>query len=250
MLELRPYLGPRTAALSLRLPEEPPLPFLGGEAGERKGGWRLALTCWTGAAFEVLDGGGGDGCEDDDDGDEEEEEEEDAAAAAVAAAVAALPLPSPSLSCCSAASAQTPATAPSPSSCSAPPILGICGGHQLINLAFGGRLIQHLPQAVAHTGGKSHPIDIRNGRILRELFGEGRLDVNSWHHQAVPLDGLGQGLVATAFADDGIVEALEGTDPSRFLLGVQWHPERSPDPEHCRQLLGALIQAAAARVRG
>ena len=130
------------------------------------------------------------------------------------------------------------------------PILGICGGHQLINLAFGGRLIQHLPQAVAHTGGKSHPIDIRNGRILRELFGDGRLDVNSWHHQAVPLDGLGQGLVATAFADDGIVEALEGTDPSRFLLGVQWHPERSPDPEHCRQLLGALIQAAAARVRG
>jgi len=130
------------------------------------------------------------------------------------------------------------------------PVLGICGGHQLLNLACGGRLIQHLPQAAAHTGGKSHPIAIRGGRILRELFGEGRIEVNSWHHQAVPPDGLGQGLVATAFADDGTIEALEGTAPSRFLLGVQWHPERSPDPEHRRQLLGALIRAAAARTRG
>lgn len=127
------------------------------------------------------------------------------------------------------------------------PVLGICGGHQLINLACGGRLIQHLPQAAMHTGGQCHPITIRGGRILREIFGEGRIEVNSWHHQAVSADGLGRGLVATAMADDGTLEALEGTDPVRFLLGVQWHPERAADPDHRRRLLGALIRAAAGR---
>jgi len=124
------------------------------------------------------------------------------------------------------------------------PLLAICGGHQLLNLACGGRLIQHLPQAAAHAGPACHTVEIRGGRILRALFGEGRIDVNSSHHQAADPDGIGRGLVVTARAEDGTVEALEGTDPRRFVLGVQWHPERHADPEHRNRLFGAFVAAA------
>ena len=128
------------------------------------------------------------------------------------------------------------------------PVLAVCGGHQLINLACGGRLIQDLPQAGAHGGGKRHDVTIRDGRILRALYGEGRLEVNSWHHQAVPPDGIGKGLVVTACADDGAIEALEGTDPGRFLLGVQWHPERNRELPHLQLIFDAFIQAARSKI--
>jgi putative glutamine amidotransferase len=125
-------------------------------------------------------------------------------------------------------------------------VLGICGGHQLLNLAHGGKLLQHLPHAEAHGGGTIHAVTIRGGRILRGLFGESRIEVNSSHHQAVAPDGLGRGLAAVAFADDGTLEALEGEDHRRFLLGVQWHPERCRNPAHRRKLFGAFVQAAQA----
>lgn len=130
------------------------------------------------------------------------------------------------------------------------PVLAICGGHQLLNLACGGRLIQHLPQAERHVGNQRHGVTIHDGRILREIFGAGRIEVNSWHHQAADPAAIGQGLVITAHADDGTVEALEGRDPGRFLLGVQWHPERDDDAAQRRRIFEAFVQAVACSVGG
>ena len=123
------------------------------------------------------------------------------------------------------------------------PILAICGGHQLLALACGGKLVQHLPQADAHINNQQHHVIIRGGRILRELFGEGRIEVNSYHHQAASPDAVGTGLVVTALADDGTIEGLEGADPQRFVLGVQWHPERMEEA-HRRQIFEAFVRAA------
>jgi putative glutamine amidotransferase len=125
------------------------------------------------------------------------------------------------------------------------PVLAICGGHQLLNLACGGSLIQHLPQAAEHVGDATHAVNFCGGRLLRGLFGCDRIEVNSWHHQAAHPDAIGAGLVVAARTDDGIVEALEGVDPSRFLLGVQWHPERIRDLDHRRRIFSAFVEAAA-----
>jgi putative glutamine amidotransferase len=125
------------------------------------------------------------------------------------------------------------------------PILAICGGHQLLNLACGGALVQHLPQAAEHVGDTTHAVSLCGGRLLRGMFGVDRIEVNSWHHQAVRPDRVGSGLVVAARTDDGIIEALEGVDPSRFLLGVQWHPERIRDPDHRRRIFCAFVEASA-----
>lgn len=104
------------------------------------------------------------------------------------------------------------------------PVLGICKGMQLINICFGGDMVQHLETAAAHEyKGKDqfHTVFSHKGSIMEKLYGES-LVVNSAHHQGVELPG--KGLVYTQFAQDGVAEALE----HRFLpiLGVQWHPER------------------------
>ena len=105
------------------------------------------------------------------------------------------------------------------------PVLGICRGHQLMNVFFGGSLYQHLPNADVHTmtsaGDSVHEITALPGSILGKLYGE-RFFVNSSHHQGVKK--LGQGLVATAFWNDEYIEAFEHTEYPVF--GVQWHPER------------------------
>jgi putative glutamine amidotransferase len=110
------------------------------------------------------------------------------------------------------------------------PVLGICGGMQLINVAFGGTLIQDLPHQ--QPGARSHqqdtdrtqphhPVEVRAGSSLAESVGRGQLMVNSTHHQAVGV--VGPGLVVSAQAPDGVVEAVE--TPDGLVLGVQWHPE-------------------------
>jgi len=127
------------------------------------------------------------------------------------------------------------------------PVLGICGGEQLINIVCGGRLIQHLPQAERHAGPDCdtyHAVKICGGRLLRRIVGADDLKVNSRHHQAVDPKGLGHGLIVSARAEDGTIEAIEGNDEARFLLGVQWHPERLPGERSCAALFAALVEAA------
>ena len=105
------------------------------------------------------------------------------------------------------------------------PILGICRGMQLINVALGGTLIQDLPQEqkAFHCGGKAdmvHPLRALEGSVLHRLYGP-VFSVNSSHHQA--LGRLGRGLRATAWSESGFPEAVEL--PGYPLLGVQFHPE-------------------------
>ncbi len=111
------------------------------------------------------------------------------------------------------------------------PLLGICGGMQLLNVVAGGTLIQdiqrELPHAVDHEqkhdrAQPQHPVEIRDGTLLSELVGKGQVMVNSTHHQAVGKPG--KDVVISAVATDGVVEGIELRSAS-FALGVQWHPE-------------------------
>jgi putative glutamine amidotransferase len=121
------------------------------------------------------------------------------------------------------------------------PILGICRGIQLVNVAHGGNLHQHLPavpDTEQHlqkdfTGAPLQRVALTPGSRLAGAFGKAELTVNSFHHQAV--DRVGDGLEVAARSADGIVEALELADPDEaFVVAVQWHPEMCWDthPEH------------------
>ena len=102
------------------------------------------------------------------------------------------------------------------------PVLGVCRGMQVLNVALGGRLCQDVADhALAAPG--THPVCTAAGSLARRLIGA-RADVNSLHHQAVA--DLGRRLRATAWSDDGVVEAIEL--PGHAVLGVQWHPELQP----------------------
>jgi putative glutamine amidotransferase len=135
------------------------------------------------------------------------------------------------------------------------PILGICRGHQVLNVATGGTLIQDIPSDV--TGGevhdsererweRSHDVRILPGTRLRELLGEDRVAVNSFHHQAVK--DLGRGLrVSAVSGEDDVIEGIEG-ESSRFVLGVQWHPESFwNQPDGFGGLFEALVGEGAGR---
>jgi putative glutamine amidotransferase len=131
------------------------------------------------------------------------------------------------------------------------PILGVCRGMQLINVACGGTLHQHVPasfgDAIEHRSPlkgvrASHTVTIVEGTCLAELAGGDELWVNSFHHQAI--DELGQNLTIGARAPDGLIEGIEGTGDA-FVVGVQWHLESLTATEP-RQgaLLSALVNAA------
>ena len=130
------------------------------------------------------------------------------------------------------------------------PLLGICRGIQVMNIALGGGLIQHIEghAQVANTFDgppTQHQVRLQPGSLLARTLAHGPTAmVNTYHHQAVPADNLGAGLQATAWAEDGVVEALELAGHP-FYLGVQWHPERLYElgPEQ-RKLFAALITAA------
>jgi putative glutamine amidotransferase len=111
------------------------------------------------------------------------------------------------------------------------PVLGICGGQQLLNVALGGTLIQHIPDAVpgslAHEQPNprtepGHAVEVVTGTLLHRLAGTGRIEVNSAHHQAV--GALGPGVIVSGVAPDGVIEAIE-LPAKRYCIGVQWHPE-------------------------
>jgi putative glutamine amidotransferase len=124
------------------------------------------------------------------------------------------------------------------------PVLGICRGIQVLNVARGGDLNQHVPDIVGNDRHKHNPpgvfsdhdVEIEEGTRLARLFGD-KTDVKSHHHQGIRR--IGDGLVESAHADDGTIEAIE--DPSkRFALGVLWHPEAGED----MKLFEALVEEA------
>ena len=112
------------------------------------------------------------------------------------------------------------------------PIFAICFGMQVLNVSRGGTLIQDIssqvPDAIKHEQGAprdrpSHRINLSENTRLSNIAGAVDALVNSHHHQAI--ESVGANLVATAWATDGVVEALEDPRPDRFIVGVQWHPE-------------------------
>ncbi|MFD5356940.1 gamma-glutamyl-gamma-aminobutyrate hydrolase family protein [Streptomyces sp. NPDC058657] len=122
------------------------------------------------------------------------------------------------------------------------PLLGICRGMQLLNVALGGTLVQHLEGHMDTVGAfGQHPVTTVPGTRCAAVL-PGGSDVPAYHHQAV--DRLGEGLVASAHAADGTVEAVELPQPA-WALGVQWHPEMGTDLRLTRALVAAAVEAPA-----
>jgi putative glutamine amidotransferase len=128
------------------------------------------------------------------------------------------------------------------------PMLGICRGMQILNVALGGDLVPHLPEQygedVAHRARDvkpvMHPVTIDAQSLLGGIHGATQMIVHSIHHQAVRR--LGDGLRAVAWSPDGVVEAIES--PAHVVMAVQWHPELD-GPEHpARRVFGALVERA------
>lgn len=127
------------------------------------------------------------------------------------------------------------------------PVLAICRGLQLVNVARGGTLHQHLPEALGteryRIGGgvfATNEVTVDEESRLAGMVGSGPLDVHSYHHQGV--DRLGDGLIVSARTDDGLVQAFEA-DGDHYLVGVQWHPEENAED---RRLFAGLVAEASA----
>ena len=127
------------------------------------------------------------------------------------------------------------------------PLLAICRGHQVLDVALGGSLVQHLPDVVGSDDHQPGPgrfatvgVTTEPGTIVHRLLGD-RTEVLCSHHQAI--DELGEGLMVTARSDEGVIEAVEVLGRT-FTVGVQWHPEESGDV----RLFAGLIDAARRRM--
>lgn len=133
------------------------------------------------------------------------------------------------------------------------PLLGICYGLQSLNVYRKGTLRQHIESFIDHTDrDATHVVRIEPTSLLAHFLesalpsgGEPALVVNTSHHQAAAT--VGNDLRIAAKAPDGVIEALEGTSPEHFVLGVQWHPERSLNDQASRAIFLALVEAARAR---
>ncbi len=130
------------------------------------------------------------------------------------------------------------------------PVLGICRGAQVLNVALGGTLHQHLPDVIGHGGHRAGnavfsqlPVRTVTGTRLAALVGES-VDAQCYHHQAIA--ELGEGLVVSAWDADGVIEALERPGDG-FVLAVQWHPEESLDD---LRLFSAIVEAARSYASG
>lgn len=129
------------------------------------------------------------------------------------------------------------------------PVLGICRGAQVLNVARHGTLVGHLPDVTSQPhrveekwGEVAHQVRVAGDSLLGRVIGGEALGVNTLHHQAVGVVGVD--LQAVAWAEDGIIEAIEGRGPVR-LLGVQWHPELLPGELRHRALFHWLVDEAA-----
>jgi putative glutamine amidotransferase len=129
------------------------------------------------------------------------------------------------------------------------PLLGICRGMEVLNVAHGGTLEQHLPDVVGHDGHAPtpgqfvrHPLRLEPGSLAARAVGAESTEVHGFHHQG--LREVGEGLMASAWSDleDGIVEGIERPDRT-FALGVLWHPEE----DETSQVIAALVEAAKSR---
>ncbi len=119
-----------------------------------------------------------------------------------------------------------------------------------MNVAFGGTLLQHI-EGDAHRAedegrgaSKFHEVTVEDGTLLRQLLGVDRIETNSRHHQAVAPEAVGDGLRVSARAGDGIIEGIE-SPRHRWMLGVQWHPERPEVADRFQALFRAFVAAAA-----
>ena len=125
------------------------------------------------------------------------------------------------------------------------PIFGICYGCQFLNVARGGTLEQHVPDRVGadhHTGGTLETLKLDEESRLAQAADASKMQGKSYHHQAVGT--IGQGLKAVARHEDGTIEAIEATDRP-WLIGVQWHPERTLEDPATRRLFDSFVLAAA-----
>ncbi|MCP4640141.1 MAG: gamma-glutamyl-gamma-aminobutyrate hydrolase family protein [bacterium] len=134
------------------------------------------------------------------------------------------------------------------------PVLGICRGHQVLNVFLGGSLVQDIPSQIATEGPvihrypkdstvpREHSVSIEEGTILHNVLGSSRVVVSTYHHQAVKT--LGRGLLVTARSDDGVVEGIECPEAA-FVVGVQFHPERQRADERFDALFRRFVEEAA-----
>jgi putative glutamine amidotransferase len=127
------------------------------------------------------------------------------------------------------------------------PVLAICRGCQVLNVAAGGSLWQDINTQIKNSlkhnqqaplNFASHLVRLTNGSMLNKIYENEKVGVNSFHHQGIK--SLGLGLTSVAWADDGTIEAVEGV--GNFMVGVQWHPERMLDSEHIK-IFKAFIEA-------
>jgi putative glutamine amidotransferase len=126
------------------------------------------------------------------------------------------------------------------------PVFGICYGCQFINVQHGGSLHQHIPDIVGHeehAGGTLAEYDVVPGTKLHSVVQELKIRGKSYHHQAV--DRVGDGLVVSARHADGTIECVESVERP-WMIGVQWHPERTLEDILTQRLFSAFVEAAAA----
>ncbi|MBC8065556.1 MAG: gamma-glutamyl-gamma-aminobutyrate hydrolase family protein [Chlorobia bacterium] len=124
------------------------------------------------------------------------------------------------------------------------PTLGICYGCQFVSVQRGGNLIQHLPEVVGHTnhtGGTLQQYRIEGSSKVSEIVGEPEIEGKSYHHQAI--DRPGEGFQVVARSEDGTIEAIEAQDHP-WMVGVQWHPERTLADPKTRRIFESFVDAA------
>jgi putative glutamine amidotransferase len=126
------------------------------------------------------------------------------------------------------------------------PLLAICRGMQVVNVAMGGTLVQDMPRHHRHVRSE---LSLRPGTAVHGVLGQDRVTISCYHHQAV--DRIGAGLSPTASSEDGVVEAIESAEPGRgWFLGVQWHPEDTAADDPAQQQLFSALVSAAEKNRG